>query len=156
MVVSRSGGGSVVFVDKAAEAVVATDLPDGRCRCRRWLPRLRWLEVERAVGPLRVVVLDVDAQDAFEVAAVEDQQPVEALDARGSNEPLGDGVCLRRPPWRLDDPDASAAEDLVERAGVLAVAVADQQAHALVGEIEAEVARPRCSTCGWATLTDVT
>jgi hypothetical protein len=84
MVVSRSGGGSVVFVDKAAEAVVATDLPDGRCRCRRWLPRLRWLEVERAVGPLRVVVLDVDAQDAFEVAAVEDQQPVETLGADGS------------------------------------------------------------------------
>jgi hypothetical protein len=61
-------------VDEATEAVVATDLPKGRCRCRRWLSTLRWSEVERAVRPLRVVVLDVDAQDALEVAAVEDQQ----------------------------------------------------------------------------------
>jgi hypothetical protein len=115
--------------------------PKGRCRCRRWLSRLRWSEVERAVRPLRVVVRDVDAQDALEVAAVEDEQPVEAFAAGGSDEALGDGVCLRRPRWRLDDADASAAARLVERAGVLAVAVADQQARALVGEIEAEVTR---------------
>src|SRR5207245_280334 len=41
----------------------------------------------------------------------------------------------------LDNPDAFAAEDLVEGAAVLAVAVADQEANALVGEVEAEVAR---------------
>ena len=40
------------------------------------------------------------------MAAVEDQQPVEALGADGSDEALGDGVCLRRPHRRLDDPDA--------------------------------------------------
>jgi hypothetical protein len=40
----------------------------------------------------------------------------------------------------LDDPDAGAAEHLVEGAGVLAVAVADQQADALVRQLEAEVA----------------
>jgi hypothetical protein len=107
-------------VDEAAEPVVALDLAaDG---CWRWLPRSRWLEVERAVRPLGVVVLDVDTQDTFEVAAVEDQQPVEALDADGFDEPLGDGVCLRRPDRRLDDPDASSAERLVEEAAVLAVA----------------------------------
>jgi hypothetical protein len=97
-----SSGVSVVLVDEAAEAVAATNLPDGRCRCRRWLARLRGSEVERAVWPLRVVVLKVDAQDALEVAAVEDQQPVEAFGAGGSDEPLGDGVCLRRPHGRLD------------------------------------------------------
>jgi hypothetical protein len=90
--------------------------------------------------PLRVVVLDEEAQDALEVAAVEDQQPVETFDADGSDETLGDGVCLRRPQRRLDDPDATAAEDLVEGAAVFAVAVADQEAHAVVGEVEAEVA----------------
>jgi hypothetical protein len=42
-------------------------------------------------------VLGVDTQDAFEVAAVEDQPPVEALDTNGSDKPLGDGACLRRP-----------------------------------------------------------
>jgi hypothetical protein len=82
--------------------------------------------------PLRVVVLDEDAQDAFEVAAVEDQQPVQAFGADGSDEPLGDGVCLRRSHRRLDDPDAVRAEHLVEGSAVLAVAVADQEAHALV------------------------
>jgi hypothetical protein len=41
---------------------------------------------------------------------------------------------------RFDDPDAAAAEHLVEGAAVLAVAVADQQADALVGEVDAEVA----------------
>jgi len=51
---------------------------------------------ERAMRPLRVVVLDEDAQDALEVAAIEDQQPVETFDAGGSDETLGDGVCLRR------------------------------------------------------------
>ena len=90
---------------------------------------------------LRVVVLDVDAEDALEVAAVEDEQPVEAFAAGGSNEALGDGVCLRRPHRRLDDADASAAEHLVEGAGVLAVAVADHEAHALVRQIPADVAR---------------
>ncbi len=41
----------------------------------------------------------------------------------------------------LHDPDALAAEDLVERAAVLAVAVADQEADAVLGEVETEVAR---------------
>ena len=86
-------------------------------------------------------MIDVDAQDTVEVAAVEDQQPVQAFRADGSDEPLGNGVCLRRPHGRLDDPDAAAAEHLVEGAAVLAVAVADQQARALVCEVEAEVAR---------------
>jgi hypothetical protein len=76
-----------------------------------------------------------------EVAAVDDQQPVHAFGAGGSDEALGDGVCLRRPHGRLDDPDAAAAEHLVEGAAVLAVAVADQHARAVVGELEAEVAR---------------
>ncbi len=43
--------------------------------------------------------------------------------------------------WRAEDADPLAAEDLVEGAGVLAVAVADQEADLLLGEEEAEVAR---------------
>ena len=58
-------------MDEAAEAVVATDLGEGGCR--RWLRGLRGLELGRPMRSLRVVVLDVDAQDALEVAAVEDQ-----------------------------------------------------------------------------------
>ena len=62
---------SVLLVDEAAEAVMALDRAGGGCRRR--LLRLRWLELERAMRPLRVVVLDEDTQDALEVAAVEDQ-----------------------------------------------------------------------------------
>jgi hypothetical protein len=87
-----SCGVSVVLVDEAAEAVMAVDLADGWCR--RWLRGLRGPEVERAMRSLRVVVLDVDAQHALEVAAVEDQQPVEAFGADGSDETLGDGVAF--------------------------------------------------------------
>jgi hypothetical protein len=74
-----SCGVSVVLADEPAEAVVAFDRTDGSCR--GWLLGLRWLELERAVRPLRVVVLDVGARDALEVAAVEDQEPVEAFAA---------------------------------------------------------------------------
>jgi hypothetical protein len=38
-------------------------------------------------------------------------------------------------------PDALAAEDLVEGAAVLAVPIADQEANALLREVEAEIAR---------------
>lgn len=36
-------------------------------------------QAERAMWPFAVVVVDVGAEDVLEVAAVEDQQPVEAL-----------------------------------------------------------------------------
>jgi hypothetical protein len=58
-------------VDQAAEAVVAVDFTDGWCR--RWFRGLRGLEVERAMRSGRVVVLDVDAQHALEVAAAQDE-----------------------------------------------------------------------------------
>src|SRR6266545_491691 len=85
-------------------------------------------------------MVDVDAQHAFEMAAVEDQQPVQTFGAHGSDEALRDRVRLWRANRRLHDPDAFAAEDLIEGAAVLAIAVADQEAHALLGEVEAEVA----------------
>src|SRR6266540_4068714 len=83
----------------------------------------------------------VDAEHAFEVTPVEDQQPVETLGTHSPDEALGDRVRFRRPHGSFDDPDAFAAEDFVEGAAVLAVAVADQEADALLREVEAEVAR---------------
>jgi hypothetical protein len=66
------------------------------------------------MSPLAVVVVDVDAEDMLEVAAVEDQQPVEALTADGADEAFGDRVRLLRSHQRLDDPYAFAPQDLVE------------------------------------------
>ena len=90
--------------------------------------RVRRPKVERAVGPLAVVMVDVDTQHSFEVAAVEDQQPVEALGAHGSDEALSDRVCFGRADRCPDDLDAFAAEDGVEVSRELAVAIADEEA----------------------------
>jgi hypothetical protein len=72
-------------VDEAAEAVDPFDLPK---RSRLWpaigAPVLG-LKVEASVWPSGVVVLDVDSQDVFEVAAVADQQPVEAFGPDGAD-----------------------------------------------------------------------
>jgi hypothetical protein len=74
------------------------------------------------------------------VASVDDQQPVEAFRTDCSDEALRDGIRLRRSHRSLQDPDATAAEDLVEAAAVLAVTVADQEADALFGEVKTEAA----------------
>jgi hypothetical protein len=89
-------------------------------------------EIESTMRPLAVVMVDVDAKYAFEVTAIEDQQRVETLGTHGPNEALRDRVRLRRPHRCLHKPDAFVAEDLVEGAAVLAVAVADQDPSALV------------------------
>ena len=70
-------------MDEAAEPVATADLA-----LRRSCPSLIEFgrpEFEGAMRPLAVVMIDVDAQHAFEVTAVEDQQPVETLDTHSSN-----------------------------------------------------------------------
>jgi hypothetical protein len=93
------------------------------------------------VWPLAVVVLAVNAQDAFQVAAAEDQQPVETFGADGADEALGVGVRLGRAHGRAEYWDAFAAEHLVERGGELAVAVVEQEVDPFEEAGEAQVAR---------------
>ena len=62
-----------------------------------------------AVWPLGVVVGHVAAEHVFEVAAAEDQQPVETVGADRADEPLRVGVRLWRLKRRLDDLDAGAS-----------------------------------------------
>src|SRR4051812_6777317 len=83
---------------------------------------------------------DVCGEDVLEVAAAEDQQPVEAVAAGGAGEALGIGVGLRRPNRGADDADALAADDLVEGGAVLAVAVAEEIARAREEVGDGEVA----------------
>jgi hypothetical protein len=75
-----------------------------------------------------VVVIDVDAQDALELPAAGDQEPVEAVAADGADPAFGERVCLWRSKWGADDLDAFAAKNIVEVAAELAVAVVDQEA----------------------------
>ena len=95
----------MVFVDQASEPVAAFD----RAGCLSWC-RVGCLEPLAPVGPLVVVVPEVLAEDALEVALVSDQEPVEALGADRANEALGVGVRDGRADRRLDDPDPSARE----------------------------------------------
>jgi hypothetical protein len=112
--VAVSGGGSVVFVDEATEPVATADR-SGQCwRFFSSLTGIGRLALQRTMWPLAVVVVDVDAEDTFEVATVE--EPVQTRGAHGPNEALRDSVRVRRSHGRLHNPDASAAEHLVELA----------------------------------------
>jgi hypothetical protein len=74
---------------------------------------------------MRVVVLDVGREDSFEVAAVEDQEPVEALATDAADPAFGERVragCANGCP---DDPDCFGAEHLVKGGSELAVTVVD-------------------------------
>jgi hypothetical protein len=128
----------VVLVDEAAEAVAAVD--PARLRSFWRLMRVGGTKFKATMRPLAVVVVRVDTEHLFAVATVEDQQPVQTLGADGPDEALRDRIRLRRSHRRLHDPDAFTAENLIERAAVLAVAVADEKTDALLGEVEAEVA----------------
>jgi hypothetical protein len=58
----------------------------------RWIAPAWWQEVEGAVWPVLVVVTPVDTEHVLEVTA-EDQDPVEAVGAKGADPALG--VCVR-------------------------------------------------------------
>jgi hypothetical protein len=66
----------------------------GRVAGDRWA-RVRWEQFERAVWPVPVVVVAVDAEHVFEVAATDDQEVVEAVGANGAHPALGVGVPAR-------------------------------------------------------------
>jgi hypothetical protein len=93
------------------------------------------------VRALAVVVGQISAKHVFEVAAAEDQQPVETLASNGANEPLRVGVGLWCPDRCSDDLDPFAAEDLVEGGAELAVAVVNPEPRPFEDTREAEVAR---------------
>ena len=147
-----SGGGGLcgvaVFVDQAAEPVDPFDLLTvvrAGWRLRGWQ---RDLEADASVRPVRVVVLDVDGEGVLEVAAVADQQPVEAFGADRADSAFGVGVRLRCPRRGADHSDAVGGEDVVERGGELRVAVADQQLEPAPACALISICRSRAS---WAT-----
>jgi hypothetical protein len=119
---STSGGGSVVLVEKAVEAVAASNW--ATARLIRWVWRS---QREPAMWALVVVVLEEVDEYAAEVGFVDDQEPVEAFAAHRSDESLcvrvGDGGTDRG----ADHADAFAREDFLKDAGELAVAIANQE-----------------------------
>jgi len=125
---------------------VPSDVEQINGRCGRGIgsaAAIRRSQVERSVRTLLVEVADADAEDVLELTATEDREPVEALPARATDPAFRVGVRVRRLDRRPDNLDALAAQDRVESAAELAVAVVDQEARPLVAvvEIHQQVAR---------------
>jgi hypothetical protein len=106
---------SGVFLDESAESVASVDLDGwlrpGEARAPPWY---LCCQLERSVGPVSVVVVDVDA---LKLSSPCDQQPVEAVATEGADPALGERVRFRRPKRGADDLDTLAAEDVVGRRG---------------------------------------
>jgi hypothetical protein len=85
----------------------------------------------------------IDAQDVLELAAAEDQQPVEALTTNAADPALGVRIRVRRLDRRPDHSDSFASEDVIEAAAELGVAIVNQEAERLltIVEVHQQVAR---------------
>jgi len=83
-------------------------------------------------------VADIHAQDTLELAAAEDQQPVEAFPPCAADPALDVRVRVRCPDRRSDHPDSFAAEDSAEGTAELRVAVVDQEPRPLVAIVEVD------------------
>src|SRR5215211_3498340 len=128
---TRSSRRRFVFVNESAEEGASPDLQRISRRCGRRIgsaAAIRGSQIKRSVRTLLVEVPEVDAEHVFELAAPEDQEPIEALSAHAADPPLGVGVRVGRLDRRPDDLDAVAADDVVEDAAELRVAVVDQEA----------------------------
>ena len=75
------------------------------------------------MGPIVVVVLDELNQDGHEMAVVDHDQVVPALDANRPHDPLRDGVRVGGPTPGLDSEDAHGAGPFVEVMAVDSVAI---------------------------------
>jgi hypothetical protein len=97
--------------------------------------------------PLRVVVTHIGAEHVLELAAVEDQQPVEALAPYAADPALNVSVRVRRPHRRPDHSDPFALADRVEGAAELRVSVVDQEPRLppAIIEVDQQVARVGCT-----------
>src|SRR6266511_2133250 len=74
----RSSGCCFVFVDKPAEEI-ATARAYRQCRLRNRCRAVGRHKPEGAVRAMLVVMPDIDTQHALEIAAANEQDPVEAI-----------------------------------------------------------------------------
>jgi hypothetical protein len=77
---------------------------------------------------MRVVATGIDMKDLFELAAAEDEPPVEPLATHAADPALGVGVGVRRLDRCADHDDPFTLEDLIEAAAELGVAIVDEEA----------------------------
>jgi len=122
-------GSSLILVDDAAEDASSSDRHIERDDDRGVV--LGRMLVQALMRPMSVEVVDILVENPAGVALVVDQHPVGALLANCAYKPFDVTVRPRRPRRNPDHLDALVSEDGVERAGVLAIAVADQEPEAV-------------------------
>jgi hypothetical protein len=88
-------------------------------------------EGQGSVRPVAVVMVHEHVENSLKMFVVQDQQPVEALGANGTDEPLRHTVRLWRTKPCADDLHPAASKHLVEALGEFLVAVANQEAERL-------------------------
>jgi hypothetical protein len=116
----------LVFVD---EAVAAGRFQNSKVMSLHWrwrLGGLGWLLVERAVGSVRVVLVDVVNNEPFELVLVPDDCVVKEFAADGSDPAFGEGVRDWCADGGFEDFEAFGVEDLVEGVDALAASVANE------------------------------
>ena len=85
-------------MEKSAEEGASPDPQRMKSRCGRRIgsaAAIRRSQVERSVWTLLIEVADVDAEDVLELAATQDQEPVEALPAHAADPAFGVGIRVR-------------------------------------------------------------
>jgi hypothetical protein len=88
----------------------------------------RRFQPKRSVWSVPVVVLDIDPEGLLQVTTADDQQPVEALGAHRPDPALRMSVRVGGPHRRQEHLGALGAEQIIERAAELRVAVAQHKA----------------------------
>src|SRR6266849_9952858 len=84
----------------------------------------------------------VDAERVFEMAAAEDEGPVEAVGADGPHPAFGESVRVWRADRCADQLDPLGAEHIIEPAAELPIPIVNEQPEGLViAELHDEVAR---------------
>jgi hypothetical protein len=114
-------------VDEPSQHVATPDRACVRCLTGGVLRTDGRGQVQPAMRPLPVVVLDIDPEHPLQVSAAEDEHPIQALRPDRADPALGEGVRPWGPDWGADHLGPIGPEDLVEARGVFGVAVPDQE-----------------------------
>src|SRR5580658_8972056 len=116
-------------MDEPTETVAACDPTRIRAQWFDESAALRRVQVQRTVGALVVVVLDVGGEQVVKVPGAEHHDTVETFGADRADPALGVGIGSWRSPRGADDLDSFGLEDLIERRPEAVVAIMDDESH---------------------------
>ncbi len=121
----------LILVYETTETIPANNSAKRNGLIDIWTRGIRDREIQAAMRPRSVVVLDIGVQHFVEMTSPGDQKPVEALWPHGSHPAFGDGIR----PWRLnggaDHFHSLCPKDLVKGGGELGISVVNEETERL-------------------------